>query len=202
VQTIEKFDVPADLGENLLKFYQRQATFALENLDLMRPQLSEHFGVYILFYKGTFDLYTSMTRVNGTEFRKPIYIGKAVTDGARTSKNRGSRNSLFKRLREHRTSIEHTENLEPSEFFFRVVAMNAELVDWAESFLISQLKPLWNTSLSGFGIHDPGSGRYNQARSIWDQLHPGRKWAKKMEKLAAFELESLRKAIEEANKND
>jgi hypothetical protein len=31
------------------------------------------------------------------------------------------------------------------------------------------------------GIHDPGSGRYNQKTSSWDILHPGRSWAPKLQ---------------------
>lgn len=28
--------------------------------------------------------------------------------------------------------------------------------------------------------HDPGSGRYQQQRSPWDCIHPGREWAEKL----------------------
>lgn len=35
------------------------------------------------------------------------------------------------------------------------------------------------TSLEGFGLHDPGSGRREGERSWWDTLHPGRRWAEK-----------------------
>ncbi|MBN1485361.1 MAG: Eco29kI family restriction endonuclease [Chloroflexia bacterium] len=40
--------------------------------------------------------------------------------------------------------------------------------------------PLWNSGLDGFGNHDPGRGRYNQAKSEWDVLHPGRPWAERL----------------------
>lgn len=46
-----------------------------------------------------------------------------------------------------------------------------------ESLLIGRFSPIWNTVVDGFGNHDPGSGRRNQARSRWDVLHPGRNWA-------------------------
>ncbi len=39
--------------------------------------------------------------------------------------------------------------------------------------------PLWNQILDGFGNH-PGAGRYNQQRSSWDGIHPGRPWAKRL----------------------
>jgi len=40
---------------------------------------------------------------------------------------------------------------------------------------------LWNIVLDGFGNHEPGSGRYNQQRSAWDIIHPGRQWAEKLQ---------------------
>ena len=48
-----------------------------------------------------------------------------------------------------------------------------------ESLLISTFKPVWNRMLDGFGNHDPGAGRYNGLRPLWDLLHPGRSWADK-----------------------
>ncbi len=40
--------------------------------------------------------------------------------------------------------------------------------------------PLWNSHIDGFGNHDPGKGRYEQAKSEWDVLHPGRVWADRL----------------------
>jgi hypothetical protein len=45
--------------------------------------------------------------------------------------------------------------------------------------LIEHHQPVWNKIIDGFGNHDPGKGRYNQQRSAWDTLHPGRSWASK-----------------------
>jgi len=47
----------------------------------------------------------------------------------------------------------------------------------------------------GFGNHDPGSGRYNQKRSVWDQVHPGRSWATRMSNLAIYDVAELRSRI-------
>jgi hypothetical protein len=55
-----------------------------------------------------------------------------------------------------------------------------DLVAAIEAELIRNYRPLWNTTVDGFGNHDPGSGRYNQAKSEWDALHPGRSWAEKL----------------------
>ena len=55
----------------------------------------------------------------------------------------------------------------------------SQLISTVETALIRYYKPIWNTKIDGFGNHDPGSGRYNQAKSEWDILHPGRVWADK-----------------------
>ena len=49
-----------------------------------------------------------------------------------------------------------------------------------EAALIKLHRPLWNSCLDGFGNHDPGKGRYEQARSDWDVIHPGRNWADRL----------------------
>ncbi|MBN1176697.1 MAG: Eco29kI family restriction endonuclease [Dehalococcoidales bacterium] len=49
-----------------------------------------------------------------------------------------------------------------------------------EAELIRKYEPVWNTIIDGFGNHDPGSGRYNQAPSEWDVIHPGRLWASRL----------------------
>lgn len=51
------------------------------------------------------------------------------------------------------------------------------LIGTVEAALIRHYKPIWNTKIDGFGCHDPGAGRYNQARSEWDIIHAGRPWA-------------------------
>ena len=55
--------------------------------------------------------------------------------------------------------------------------IESDLIVPVEAELIRRFMPLWNTLVDGFGNHDPGAGRYNQARSEWDILHPGRSWA-------------------------
>ena len=47
--------------------------------------------------------------------------------------------------------------------------------------LISRFEPLWNKLVDGFGNHDPGKGRYQQKKSAWDLLHPGRPWAERLQ---------------------
>lgn len=54
-----------------------------------------------------------------------------------------------------------------------------DLIGTVEAALIRKYRPIWNTLIDGFGNHDPGSGRYQQAKSGWDICHSGRAWAEK-----------------------
>ena len=60
---------------------------------------------------------------------------------------------------------------------------------------LRQYKPIWNSCIDGFGNHDPGSGRYSQAKSDWDVLHPGRSWANKLKGVHPTEKEIKEKAL-------
>ena len=74
-------------------------------------------------------------------------------------------------------------NLEVGDFCCRFVILQeveSDLIIPVEATLIRNYRPLWNSVVDGFGNHDPGSGRYNQARSEWDVLHPGRPWADRL----------------------
>ncbi len=88
--------------------------------------------------------------------------------------------ALYDRLREHAESIKQAENLSLSDFACRYLAVDDVWIPLAESLLIETFKPLWNILVDGFGNHDPGGGRYNQRRSAWDLLHPGRLWAERL----------------------
>ena len=69
-------------------------------------------GVYILYYVGQLDVYSSIFAANRVELRSPIYVGKAVPKGWRAGRVRpapGATN-LYGRLREHRRSIDHRES--------------------------------------------------------------------------------------------
>jgi len=136
-------------------------------------------GAYVLYYVGGFSLYASISTL-----MQPIYVGKAVPLGWRTARIRETEMpDLYRRLREHSRSIEQADNLSMSGFRYRfmiLAGVEADLVVPVEAELIRRYAPLWNTVIDGFGNHDPGSGRYNQARSEWDVLHPGRTWAERL----------------------
>ncbi len=140
-------------------------------------------GVYAIYYTGKSELYSRISQVNRLSYDLPIYVGKAIPAGARRGKGGKEGNSLYKRLSEHAKSIELVDNLESSGFQCRFVIIPHEedaLIPPIESAIIKQYNPLWNSWVDGFGNHDPGGGRYDQARSQWDVIHCGRQWAEKL----------------------
>lgn len=138
-------------------------------------------GVYVLYYTGNFEPYRPiMERNRDNAYSAPIYIGKAVPPGARKGLfglDSAVGAVLYGRLVEHSKSIEQTTNLRLEDFACRFLIVDDIWIPLGESLLIAQFAPLWNRLIDGFGIHDPGKGRYNQQRSAWDVLHPGRQWA-------------------------
>lgn len=157
-------------------------------------------GIYALYYAGSYQPYIHMAQLNQLDCSLPIYIGKAVPPGWRTARSSTSETSdLYLRLREHTRSIQQTTNLTVTDFRCRFIILNgieSELIGPVEARLIRRYKPLWNTVIDGFGNHDPGAGRYNQARSEWDVLHPGRAWAERV----AGKKPDLAHLIEKINK--
>jgi len=138
-------------------------------------------GVYGLYYVGAYELYAKISELNRIACVQPIYLGKAVPPGWRTARTGTSETfDLYQRLREHTRSIIQGANLDIDDFRCRFMILNgieSDLIVPVEAELIRRFMPLWNTLIDGFGNHDPGAGRYNQARSEWDVLHPGRSWA-------------------------
>lgn len=141
-------------------------------------------GVYLLYYHGDFEPYKPIASRNRDEPTEPIYAGKAVPTGRRQGRSRSSDSAeLYKRINEHRLSIDKAENLDPSDFTCRFVILEDEMSDTivtVESALVRKYRPLWNSVIDGFGNHDPGSGRYDQRPSEWDTLHAGRSWVEKL----------------------
>lgn len=141
-------------------------------------------GIYALYYKGEFPLYKKIAERNRKkQYRWPIYVGKAVPPGARKGGyglDSDPGQALFRRLIEHANSIDQAENLLRSDFRCRFLVVDDIWIPLAESLLIEMYSPIWNREIDGFGNHDPGKGRYNQKRSPWDVIHPGRPWAYKL----------------------
>lgn len=143
-------------------------------------------GVYALYYTGGNPLYDRYAELNRLSYNYPIYVGKAVPKGwrqARSFDNASNKSrELIGRLREHSRSIALCSELSLENFMCRFVIFEEEgsdMISTIEAALIKLNKPLWNIAVDGFGNHDPGRGRYEQAKSNWDVIHEGRLWAKK-----------------------
>lgn len=142
-------------------------------------------GVYAIYYVGDFPAYSFISEKNGEgKFQAPIYVGKAVPAGARKGGfglDKPAGNVLYKRLAEHSDSIKSAKNLRITDFLCRYLVVDDIWIPLGESLLIEMFSPLWNKLIDGFGNHDPGKGRYNQQKSAWDVIHPGRSWAEKLQ---------------------
>jgi len=140
-------------------------------------------GIYAIYYAGAFACYETISNHNKDGlFKVPIYVGKAVPPGARKGGSGLGDNvapALFKRLLEHAKSINAAHNLDLMDFHCRYLVVEDIWIPLGESLLIAMTSPIWNKVVDGFGNHTPGAGRFKQARSKWDVLHPGREWAVK-----------------------
>jgi len=159
-------------------------------------------GIYAIYSIAQYGLYSKFHSINRTAFHLPIYVGKAVPSGWRQSRQSTSATSkryeLNNRLREHYRSIKGGEGLDLSDFFCRFMILEgkeSDLIGTVEAALIRKYQPIWNTLIDGFGNHDPGKGRYEQAKSDWDVCHPGRAWAEKC-KGVATNRDTLCRSIE------
>ena len=197
---LEIFTIPAQLSEELLKFYKKQDCYSLTSLPEHKNDLRMHVGVYLLFYHGDSELYNDISEINKENCMFPLYVGKAVESGRRTGAQVTNKQSLYGRLCEHRRSINQSEGLSIEEFSFKVIAMGSDLVTWGEATMIRYFQPVWNQIIDGFGIHDPGGGRAQQKRSAWDILHPGRGFTSKLPNLSEIAIEDIREKIKSSCK--
>lgn len=142
-------------------------------------------GIYAIYYHGDFDAYRPISRPNQANKANPtipIYVGKAVPQGARKGKllaDPTRSKALFNRLTEHAESVASANSLSIDDFSCRYLVVDEIWIPLGESLMITKFSPLWNLFLDGFGNHDPGKGRYEGFRPRWDVIHPGRTWAQK-----------------------
>lgn len=131
----------------------------------------------MLYYLGDFAPYAELVRRNdGEHCKAPIYVGRAVREGARKGVSfiPTQKRAVYDRLRAHAGSVSAAKNLKLSDFRCRYLIVEDAFIDLAESVLISLFRPLWNPVVEGFGNNPTGGPRERQARGDWDVLHPGR----------------------------
>lgn len=153
-------------------------------------------GIYAIYYTGDYEAYRALAEVNNEENPfVPIYVGKAIPSGARKGGQMEATHGqdLYKRISEHRKSIEAAVNLKVEDFCCRYLVLDDIWIPLGETLLISKTAPVWNSILDGFGNHDPGAGRRAGMVSRWDVVHPGRSWAGK----CSPRLESAERLVEE-----
>ena len=178
---VYKSDAFEEIIKDTIRFFNGTPVVSLP------PPITFHgTGVYAMYYIGRNEVYRHISEKNRLEFSMPIYVGKAVPQGWRQSRTENNNNKktfeLYRRLREHERSVLQTQSLSVEDFACRFMILEgaeSNLIGTVEAALIRYYKPIWNSLVDGFGNHDPGKGRYNQAKSDWDVLHPGRAWAEK-----------------------
>ena len=179
------------LLEDMIRFFRQSPLAPLGNIC---EATFTGVGAYALYYAGDLPVYA------GHPADRSIYVGKAAPRGwrhGRQLKEIGP--NLYLRLCEHARSIEATSDLRVDDFMCRFVILEDAAIDLVaalESALIRLFLPLWNSVVDGFGIHHPGSGRYGQAPSEWDTLHPGRTWLKHLTGQARQRAEIIAKIRE------
>jgi Eco29kI restriction endonuclease len=188
-------DAFAELVKNAVRFFNGTPVVTLPP-----PVSFLGRGVYAIYYIGSNLHYARYAQVNRTAYEFPIYVGKAVPKGWRQSRisddKTNQSSELCSRLRKHHNSLKAAKNLNAEDFMCRFVIFEhtgSDMISTVEAALIKLNRPLWNTAVDGFGNNDPGKGRYRQARSDWDVIHPGRKWACKCKGVSKAETPILAK---------
>ena len=139
------------------------------------------YAIYCTAREGIYSIYG--TELNRFKINVPIYVGSAISAGARQARSFGAADAgrqLYNRLVQHSRSIFCVRNLALGNFCCRFMILDGQTQTMAtaiESMLISLDSPLWNGIVDGFGNHNPGKNRMDGDRPAWDVLHPGRPWA-------------------------
>lgn len=140
-------------------------------------------GVYAIYYTGDFPAYAPVAEKNRDgAFGQPIYVGKAVPKGARKGGltfDASTGAAMRDRLRTHASSIKEASNIDLADFHYRALVVDDVWIPLGENMMIELFQPIWNRVIDGFGNKTPGARRFTQFRSLWDVLHPGRKFALK-----------------------
>jgi hypothetical protein len=168
-------------------------------------------GLYALYYLGDFPAYAPIAPPASEPGELPIYVGRATRRDVRAGIGGLMATTeepiLFQRLRQHATSLDRAANLFLRDFRCRHLVINDVWVPLAEALMIQEYRPVWNTVLTGFGNHEPGTALQLAARPNWDEVHPGRPWAARQAPARNSAEESLARiaahftALRSANEN-
>ncbi|ROR42974.1 Eco29kI family restriction endonuclease [Kitasatospora cineracea] len=132
-------------------------------------------GIYAIFYTGANQLYAPIA---GSPI--PLYVG-AVQSASGAGKAYSRQHTVGQRLEEHRRTLEQSRDLDPRDFMFRVLFIDDLFMGATIDALTTQFKPLWNTTIEGFGNRNPGKAR-RLPRPKWHELHAGPdSWAADLE---------------------
>lgn len=146
----------------------------------MPPDTFTGAGIYAIYYLGSFAPYKRISDQNKNgRFNCPIYVGKAVPKGSRKGgliKDARNSTALADRLKQHAESIQAATNLSLKDFRFRYLVVDDIWIPLGETYMIEKFQPVWNRVVEGFGIKTPGRRRREQYTSLWDTIHPGRKF--------------------------
>jgi hypothetical protein len=191
---VYKNDAFAELVKDAVRFFNGTPVHGLP--------LAERFtgtGVYALYYTGKSTFYAKYSQLNRLAYSHPIYVGKAVPKGWRQSRISDGTNKqsseLYSRLNEHSRNIAIADGIDVADFYCRFVIFEeggSDMIGTIEAALIKLNRPLWNSIVDGFGNHTPGAGRFEQAKSDWDVIHPGRSWAEKCKGIAKDKMSIIR----------
>ena len=179
---VYKNDAFVELIKDAVRFFNGTPVHTLPP-----PEKFSGVGVYAIYYTGKNPIYKKYSELNRLSYDFTIYVGKAVPSGWRQSRKSHSKENksteLFSRIRQHSNSITASKNINLEDFSCRFVIFEndgSDMIGSIEASLIKLNRPLWNSALDGFGNHDPGKGRYEQANSDWDVIHKGRPFAEKL----------------------
>jgi hypothetical protein len=131
-------------------------------------------GLYALYYTGSLPLYAGL---RDTDI--PIYVGKAEAGNSSYGDlPNEDQPKLYNRIVKHAHSVKEVDdsggNLMVDDFEVRYLLLDDVWIVLGERALLRAYAPVpWNALMPGFGANPPGTAR-NNARSIWDTIHPVR----------------------------
>ncbi|WP_442930201.1 Eco29kI family restriction endonuclease [Micromonospora sp. LH3U1] len=127
-------------------------------------------GLYAIYYvSGTDELYAPLM-----DYKIPVYVGQSRSHNSATGKPAKFKDPLWRRVSQHRQSIDGAENLALADFGIRLLRLPDVHCGLGENGIRVGYRPVWNEILTGFGSNEQGRTTRRSARSMWDTVHPGR----------------------------